>query len=119
MFLVLPEGFSHEENTSETFHNVNYNIRSLSDEKYMHNQNMEEDNKFENSSGSKLVGAQSEKHKRMRKGKQIYFFTLLQFRIISFPYLSGILCCVHFLSQSYHWVTGSREWGSVRGSALE
>ena len=38
---------------------------------------------------------------------------------MSFCYLSGIICFVHFFRWSYHWVTGPREEGSVTGSLLE
>jgi len=38
--------------------------------------------------------------------------------IILFRYLSGIFCFVHISRRSYHWVTGPREGGSVRGSPL-
>jgi len=48
-----------------------------------------------------------------RKNRVIYFIT---FEFISFCYLSGIFCFVHFFRWSYGWVTSHWEGGTVRGS---
>jgi hypothetical protein len=40
------EGYSHEENTWETFENVNENAKELLEEYYAENANMERDKRF-------------------------------------------------------------------------
>jgi hypothetical protein len=44
--LVKWEGYSHEENTWETFENVNENAKELLEEYYPENANMERDKRF-------------------------------------------------------------------------
>jgi len=56
-------------------------------------------------------------HVKVQKTVSVYFVMNINC-IISFRYLSGIFCEVRLLRQSYHWVTGPGEEGSVRGSLL-
>jgi len=46
VYLVKWEGYSHEENTWETFENVNENARELLEEYYVENAKMEKDKRF-------------------------------------------------------------------------
>ena len=90
VYLVKWEGYSHEENTWESYENVNENSRELLEDYYEKHDNMERDERFvRRKSLEKDVSAQPEKTRIMRKSKKKKLvFTLLCYICFDFIYFA-------------------------------
>jgi len=74
VFLVKWEEFSHEDNTWESFHNVNDNARELLENFYVENPNVENDKRF----GNQVGGDKKERwQQRNKKSIDFYLYHLL------------------------------------------